>query len=45
MISGFVILGPIYGIIGLAVTLVISSCLQTLVVIIASKTIRYEEKH
>ena len=45
MISGFVILGPIYGIIGLAVTLVVSSCLQTLVVIIASKTIRYEEKH
>ena len=45
VISGFVILGPIYGIIGLAVTLVISSCLQTLVVIIASKTIRYEEKH
>ena len=45
MISGFVILGPIYGIIGLAVTLVLSSCLQTLVVIIASKTIRYEEKH
>ena len=45
MISGFVIVGPIYGIIGLAVTLVISSCLQTLVVIIASKTIRYEEKH
>ena len=45
VISGFVILGPIYGIIGLAVTLVVSSCLQTLVVIIASKTIRYEEKH
>ena len=45
MISGFVILGPIYGIIGLAVTLVVSQCLQTLVVIIASKTIRYEEKH
>ena len=45
MISGFVILGPIYGIIGLAVTLVISSCLQTLVVVIASKTIKYEEKH
>ena len=45
MISGFVIRRPIYGIIGLAVTLVISSCLQTLVVIIASKTIRYEEKH
>ena len=45
MISGFVILGPIYGMIGLAVTLVVSSCLQTLVVIIASKTIRYEEKH
>ena len=45
MISGFVILGPIYGIIGLAVTLVGTSCLQTLVVIIASKTIRYEEKH
>lgn len=45
MISGFVILGPIYGIIGLAVTLVVSSCLETLVVIIASKTIRYEEKH
>ena len=45
MIFGFLILGPIYGMIGLAVTLVISSCLQTLVVIIASKTIRYEEKH
>ena len=45
MISGFVILGPIYGIIGLAVTLVVSSCLETLVVIIASKTIKYEEKH
>jgi len=45
MISGFVILGPIYGMIGLAVTLVVSSCVQTLVVIIASKTIRYEEKH
>ena len=45
MISGFVILGPIYGIIGLAVTLVISSCLQTLVVVIGSKTIKYEEKH
>ena len=42
MISGFLILGPIYGIIGLAVTLVISSCLQTLVVVIASKTIKYE---
>jgi len=45
MIFGFLILGPIYGIIGLAVTLVISSCLQTLVVVIASKTIKYEEKH
>ena len=45
MISGFVILGPIYGIIGLAVTLVISSCLQTLVVVIGSKLIKYEEKH
>ena len=45
MIFGFLILGPIYGIIGLAVTLVISSCLQTLVVVIGSKTIKYEEKH
>ncbi len=45
MISGFVILGPIYGIIGLAVTLVVSSCLQTLVVIIARTTRRYEEQH
>ena len=45
MIFGFLILGPIYGMIGLAVTLVISSCLQTLVVVIASKTIKYEEKH
>ena len=44
MISGFLILGPIYGMIGLAVTLVISSCLQTLVVVIGSKTIKYEEK-
>ena len=45
MIFGFLILGPIYGMIGLAVTLVISSCLQTLVVVIGSKTIKYEEKH
>ena len=44
VVVGFLTLGPIYGIIGLAVTFVIASFLQTIFVIIASKTINYKEK-
>ena len=40
LVSGFLTLGPIYGMIGLAVSFVISSILQTVFIIIASKTIR-----
>ena len=42
MIFGFLTLGPIYGIIVLSVILVISSCIQSSVVIIASKMIKTE---
>ena len=39
LISGFLILGPIYGIIGLSVMVVISSLSETLFIIIASRTL------
>ena len=41
LISGFLILGPIYGMIGLAVAFVISATLQTVFITIASRTIRH----
>ena len=44
VVVGFLTLGSIYGMIGLATTFVISGFLQTLVVVIGSKTINYEEK-
>ena len=42
IVFGFLTLGPIYGIIGLAVTFVIAAFLETIFIIIASKTIKYE---
>ena len=39
LISGFLILGPIYGIIGLSVMVVISSLSETVFIIIASRTL------
>ena len=44
VVVGFLTLGPIYGMIGLAVTVVVSGLLETIFVIIASKTINYKEK-
>ena len=44
LVFGFLTLGSIYGMVGLAVTFVISSFLQTIFVIIASRTIKYEGK-
>ena len=44
VVVGFLTLGPIYGMIGLAVTFVVSGLLETIFVIIASKTINYKEK-
>ena len=44
VVVGFLTLGSMYGMIGLATTFVISGFLQTLVVVIGSKTINYEEK-
>ncbi len=44
MVVGFLTLGPIYGMIGLAVTFVVSGFLETIFIIIASKTINYKEK-
>ena len=44
VVVGFLTLGPIYGMIGLAVTFVVSGFLQTIFIIIASKTINYKEK-
>jgi hypothetical protein len=44
VVVGFLTLGSIYGMIGLATTFVISGFLQTLVVVIGSKTINYEGK-
>ena len=40
LVSGFLTLGPIYGMIGLAVAFVISATLETVFIVIASKTIR-----
>ena len=42
VVVGFLTLGPIYGMIGLAVTFVVSGLLETIFVIIASKTIKFE---
>ena len=44
VVVGFLTLGPIYGMIGLAVTFVVSGFLETIFIIIASKTINYKEK-
>ena len=41
LVSGFLILGPMYGMIGLAVAFVISATLQTVFITIASRTIRH----
>ena len=44
VVVGFLTLGPIYGMVGLAVAFVVSGLLETIFVIIASKTINYKEK-
>ena len=43
LVSGFLILGPMYGMVGLAVSFVISSILQTAFITIASKTIKHTD--
>ena len=42
LIFGFLILGPIYGIIGLSVMVVISSLSETVFIIIASRTLNFK---
>ncbi len=44
VIIGFLILGPIYGIVGLSITIVASSLIETIFIIIATKTLKLNTK-
>jgi len=44
VIIGFLILGPIYGIVGLSITIVVSSLIETIFIIITTKTLKLNTK-